>query len=498
MKQHSLRTELILWSVGILLVYIGTQVIVTNLFAHSFATAKKEQEINALMTQLVAEYTDDPMEIYSLVEQAQLVNNLRIMIYSDSHLIYHSSSVGKLPDRSALSTTMSTEGEVKSVIEIDLPPFLDLLELENMPNGVGSLLQELESNVVGMEEHFIYEGQPRTILVWSSNLAIDETVQLLSSVNLRISVGVILLTVLGVIIFSRRLISPITQMEQVASRVADLDFTIKPVTNVRTRELDSLAQSIHVMSENLEEMITQLSTDNRSLWDKVENQEKLDRMRRQFVANISHEMKTPLSMLMMYSENLKLDLPNMDKEFYYDTIIQEASGLNAMVEQLLDTSAVENGLSQVDLQPMNLSHFVQEIVEKFLPMLEEYGFSQQVAQDIVVKGDGKYLEQAIRNYLNNAISHTKTGEKIALSLEREGEKAVFQVYNQGSPIAYEDLPYVWDSFYRADKSRNQTEGKRVGLGLYIVKTCISSHFGQVEVENRTDGVAFSFSLPLYE
>lgn len=115
----------------------------------------------------------------------------------------------------------------------------------------------------------------------------------------------------------------------------------------------------------------------------------------------------------------------------------------------------------------------------------------------MIAGDVKYLEQAVRNYITNAISHTEAGGKIKISLVQEGSCAVYAVENQGSPIAKEDVPHLWESFYRADKSRTQTGSeKRVGLGLYIVKTCINSHYGEVFAENKGLGVEFSFSVPL--
>lgn len=493
MKKHSLRTELVLWSVLTLLFFMASQMFVTSFFAHYFATADKRAEIDKLMLELTEHYSDSPIDIYEIVEYAQVINNLRIMVFSDEQVIYHSASLGKSPDRSTWILEKENIPLDMDPLDMDLPDFLNI-PTSSVPEMAQTLLQELELDVVGTEHTFQYEGENRTIVIWCSNLAIADTVQLFTSVNLRVSILVIALSILGVLFFSRRLISPIVKMEAVARNVAELDFSMEVGGNVRTRELNSLALSINQMSKNLEKMINQLNRDNRSLSDKVENQEKLNQMRRQFVANISHEMKTPLSMLMMYSENLKLDLPDIDKTFYYDTIIEEAAGLNAMVEQLLDTSAVENGLSQVDLQEMDFSLFVSEQVVKTLPLLDSYVFTQEIQPHILVKGDRKYLEQSVRNYLTNAISHTLKGGEITLRVY-ETDQVYFEIYNEGKPVPEEDLPYLWDSFYRGDKSRTQVGEKRVGLGLYIVKTCISSHFGQVSVENYPNGVTFSFQLP---
>ncbi|MFI3255066.1 MAG: HAMP domain-containing sensor histidine kinase [Eubacteriales bacterium] len=504
-RKHRLRTQLIFWSVGILSFFMISQMLFLNFFAPNYTLKQKEEQISSLLEHVKENYSDDPMQIYALVERAQSVNNLRIMIYSDKQLIYHSSSVGQAPDKSNFNvlTKHNITDFLQSHSFLEQNPQISLFPLDEFPlsSELSNFLffNEVENNVIGVEESFTHKGQNRTIAIWCSTIAIDDTVELFHKVNFGVSLGVILLAVLTVVLFSQRFTRPVVEMEQVARAVADLDFSNHADENVRTRELSSLAVSINLMSDNLEEMIRQLNQDNRTLSNKVENQEKLEQMRRQFVANISHEMKTPLSMLMMYSENLKLDLPNMDKNFYYDTIFEEAAGLNAMVEQLLDTSAVENGLSQMNLQPMNFSQFVSAILEKITPLADKTTFSQTIEPEIWVKGDGKYLEQALRNYLTNAFSHCPEGGEIQVSLSQTPEqKAKFQVTNSGTPIPKEDIPFLWDSFYRGDKSRTQIGEKRVGLGLYIVKTCISSHFGEVFVENLPQAVAFSFEIPILQ
>lgn len=484
MKKYSLRVELIGWSVAILLLFMAVQLVFVQIMSRNFALSHKEEQIEKVMAELVENYSDDPMEIYEIVDEAQDVENLRIMVFGEDFLIYHSSSVENAPPRHV------DFDEFRVVDELNQFKGRNHMEIPSMVH------EQLDAHVVSKEVDFEYKGEPRTIMIWSSVNAIDSAVNLFFKVTIAVSIFVILCISLVVTLFSKRFSAQFANIQKVAAAVANLDFSNKAEENVRISEFTCLAQSINIMSDNLEAMIGELNTDRRNLTDKVENHEKLDQMRRQFVANISHEMKTPLSMLMMYSESLKLDLPNMDKNYYYDTIIQEAAGLNAMVEQLLDTSAVENGLSSLNLENLNFSEFVQDFLEKISPFTANHQVETEISPEIFVSGDRKYLEQALRNYVTNAISHTEDGKKIRISLEKRGEEVVFSVFNQGNPVKDEDIPFLWDSFYRADKSRTQVGEKRVGLGLYIVKTCISSHFGQVFVENKEDGVEFSFTLPL--
>ncbi|MFI3313100.1 MAG: HAMP domain-containing sensor histidine kinase [Eubacteriales bacterium] len=468
----SFRSELILCCVGIVLVTMVAQIGFNTYFARSVAIQDKEQEIEELFTYLEANYTDDPREIYGLVGDAQHEKNLRIQIIGEQGMIYNS-----------------------EVVDSGIPAEEEWTRPLTLPRGNPPTAQT-DSDMVRLEETIAYNGEARTIVIWSSVVAIESAVDLFTKSNVVVSCAVMGLAILGVIFFAGRFTKPVCEVEAVAQNVANLDFDKAANEKVSTRELASLARSINTMSLSLESMIEKMSADNASLTNKVEYQEKLEAMRRQFVANISHEMKTPLSMLMMYSESLQMDVPGIDKDYYCATIREEAAGLNAMVAQLLDISSVENGLSQLQCKEMNYSEFVSDVVEKTKVLLENFQVEQSIDSGIWISGDRKYLEQAIRNYLTNANSHTTEGGTITITLQQEDGKARFAVKNQGQSIAQEDLPHIWDSFYRADKARTQTAQKRVGLGLYLVKTCINAHQGDVGVTNGDGFVEFDFQIPI--
>jgi signal transduction histidine kinase len=119
-----------------------------------------------------------------------------------------------------------------------------------------------------------------------------------------------------------------------------------------------------------------------------------------------------------------------------------------------------------------------------------------MTEDLWVRGDIRYLEQAVKNYMTNAVSHTAAGGRVSVSLRRSGAYAFFAVFNEGRPIAGEDVNRVWESFYKADRARARTDENHAGLGLYIVKTVIDAHGGTYGLINNTGGVTFWFMLPL--
>ncbi len=473
----SIGGELTAFCVTIILLSMVFQIVFNLFFARGLAIYQKEQEIESLYNLICENYSDDTLTIYSLVYQAESEGNISIHILDGDDVIYTSApydQVGKAP---------MMIGELNSINHNRQP--------QSAPPTV-----ETDLTMVRLEESFYYGDEIRTVLILSSVVAIESSVELFTLSSVIVSFFVLLIAILGVLLFSRRFTKPIEDIERVAKNVANYQFDQKANDSVRPQELRSLASSINTMSANLHSFIDQLETDNASLSSKVEYQEQLEQMRRQFIANISHEMKTPLSMLMMYSESLKSDIAGIDKDFYYDTIIQEATGLNTMVGQLLDISSIENGLIQLVPTPMDFSAFAEEVMEKMTPLLASYQVNCNITAGLHIEGDGKYLSQAITNYLNNAIAHTQEGNSITLTLIQDGNCALLSVTNQGAPIPEEDLPYIWDSFYRSDKSRTSQNQKRVGLGLYIVKTCIQAHDGSVSVSNGDGTVTFTLALPL--
>lgn len=478
-RYSSIRGELIFFCVGVLVFSLVAQILCNGFFTRSLTIWNKERQLEELFIELSQDYNPDIGHIYSLVSDAQQAQNVRVLILDDLGEIVYSTDHQQ--------TRESYPESIKRGDELREMPFNPAVDKPPQAQS--------DRELIRLEESIEYEGRIYTIVLMSSMVAIDSSVNLFTRVNIAVSMLVMLLGVLGVFVVARRFTRPLDNIRKVAGHVADLDFSVQANEDVSQKELQSLAVSINAMSHQLESMIDQLSADNETLSAKVEHQEQLEAMRRQFVANISHEMKTPLSMLMMYAESLNSKVPGIDKDYYCTVIMEEAAGLDAMVAQLLDISAIENGLLQMDMEQVDLSQFAGELTAKMQVLFEGRTLETDIEPDLLVKGDTKYLEQAMRNILSNASSHAPQDSTVAVALQSCSQGVKFSVHNQGSQIDGEDLPHLWDSFYRGDKSRTTGSEKRVGLGLYIVKTCVEAHGGQVHAENVTDGVTFSFTLP---
>lgn len=482
----SIQTKIMLFSGTLLLSVLICQVLFSVFLFRSYYTNLKISEVETLFCDLKQNYSDDPDIISDITQKAENAYNINVQISDGTKIIYGGRGLNfPMNGQGIWGWDMLYSLEPKATIS-------KMPELANMPKWAQIRLE----NIVLMGK-FEYGNGWRYVRITSPVEAIDASVAAFTKVNATISVLILLIGVVGSLIFAKRFSKPIRKIEEVARNVALLNFDVQADENISTSELGSLSRSINVMSCKLKSLITDLRASNAKLQEDVNVQKRLDKMRREFVANVSHELKSPLHLLLMYCGNLKHNIDNIDKDYYCDTIIEEANRMNDMVKSLLDLSALENGLSKINMERLDLSGLVESVTSKIAVLFEGVSESVSIEKEIFVDGDSHYLEQAIKNYVTNAVSHTPTGGHISISLSRQGDKAVFSVFNEGDHILPEDMVQIWESFYKADKARVRTEESHSGLGLYIVKTIISAHSGEYGARNTENGVEFWFSLAAY-
>lgn len=303
-----------------------------------------------------------------------------------------------------------------------------------------------------------------------------------------------------VYIIAKQLSKPIEEINRVAVGVSNMDFSSRvPDSNLRD-EIGSLARNINVMSERLQSNIRYLQEANKKLEEDNDYMNKVDEQRKEFIANVSHELKTPLAILTGYTEMLNNEVPGIDKKFYYETILDETHKMDVLIKNLLNLTNMENSLAQLQMEPFDLVELTGRICRK----CEVLAGEKEITLDFIseqfgmVQGDAYYLEEAICNYLSNAINHTENGHKIIVKSAPLLGEVIVSVFNEGRNIKEEHLDKIWNSFYREDKSRTRTAQNNVGLGLYIVQTIMNAHHGRYGVKNLDNGVEFWLSLKLLQ
>lgn len=316
-------------------------------------------------------------------------------------------------------------------------------------------------------------------------------------VFLLISGGATLLVCIFLAFFiSRRFTRPLIAIGDVANAMADLNFS-KTYEGPVQDEIGRLGLSVNRLSAHLEQTIDQLRASNIRLAQEIDEKERIDAMRREFIINVSHELKTPIALIQGYAEGLREGIAETpaDRAYYCTTICDEAARMNRMVMQLLSLSKLELGREMPQLAPAAVDELLADAVLQTALLAQERGLTvNREACGLTVHTDYAMLLQAVQNYLTNAIRYTHEGGSITLCAAQRAGFVRITVINEGEGVDEAELPRLWDKFYRTDKARARTSGG-TGVGLSIVRATAEVLGGACGCRNVPQGMAFWFDVP---
>lgn len=297
---------------------------------------------------------------------------------------------------------------------------------------------------------------------------------------------------------TRHITKPLQQLTDISKRMVDLDFNAKYESDQsNSYEVEELGNHINRLSENLERTISELKTANVELQDDIEKKIQIDEMRKEFLSNVSHELKTPLALIQGYAEGLQ-ECINDDaesREFYCEVIIDEADKMNRMVKKLLTLNQLEFGNDQVIMERFDMTELIRGVANSTRILMEQKGIRLELenSEEAWVWGDEFKVEEVITNYMSNAINHADGEKLIRVFYTRSEDKLRVSVFNTGQPIPEEDIEKIWVKFYKVDKARTREYGGS-GIGLSIVKAIMDSFHQRCGVINHEGGVEFWMEL----
>lgn len=254
------------------------------------------------------------------------------------------------------------------------------------------------------------------------------------------------------------------------------------------------------MSDKLEITIKQLRDNNIELEKDIEEKSKIDEMRKQFISDVSHELKTPIALIQGYAEGL-IENVNDDEEsrkFYAEVILDESNKMDALVKQLLELMKLEYGKRDFNNDNFDVVELINEVIRKCKVMIDEkkINIKFEIKEPIMVYADEFYIEQVVTNYFTNAIKHAMDvdgNKEIEIKVEKKENKVRISVFNTGENIPEEHIQKIWGRFYKEDTSRNRANGG-TGIGLALVKAIMNNYQNNYGVINRENGVEFYFEL----
>ena len=334
--------------------------------------------------------------------------------------------------------------------------------------------------------------------------SIKDSVKISNNFLYSIAIIMVIISGIAILIISKKFTKPISELSGIANKMSNLDFSQKYRIKDTGDEIDNLGKSINSMSDKLEDTIIKLQKSNIELEKDIEQKSKIDEMRKQFISDVSHELKTPISLIQGYSEGL-IENVNTDEEnrkFYAEVILDEANKMDKMVKKLLELMKLEYGAKELENAFFNITELIHEEIRKYTVLLNENNIEVKfdLKQPIYVYADINFMEQVLNNYISNAIKNieeVKEEKYIKISIKILEEKVRVYVFNTGKNISEENMQKIWNRFYKEDTSRNREMGG-TGIGLSLVKAIMNNYNNEYGTINKENGVEFYFDLDMFK
>lgn len=333
-------------------------------------------------------------------------------------------------------------------------------------------------------------------LIRSPLESIRDSVQIANRFLAYVGLLATLLSALLVWFVTTRITKPILELKKISEKMIHLDFEQRYESKGQN-EIDLLGERMNQLAKALEQTISELKTANNELQKDIEKKEQIDEMRKEFLSNVSHELKTPIALIQGYAEGLKegISQDEESRDFYCDVIMDEAGKMNHLVKKLLDLNQLEFGNDKVMLERFDVVLMIRNFLQSAELLIKQNDIKVQMQEHnpIYVWADEFKTEEVIRNYFSNAMNHVSGEKIIEIKLQLIDDKVRISVFNTGEPIPDDSIDRVWEKFYKVDKARTRDYGGS-GVGLSIVKAIMESMNQPYGVNNYQNGVEFWIEL----
>ena len=459
MKKNSLHIKIWQYFLIFSLLILGFLWVFQVLFLNQFYRISKTKDIAEVASTLVRYQNDE--NIADIIDQKAMDRSVCVEIVNEkASTIYASAYFGKgcvsgKEQNLEYKTDFITSNKTRQTYELINPMY------DNR-----TLVQAIKLD----PENYAF--------INTSLDPIDGTVNILQTQLIYVTIIVLILSFIIAYFISRHVSEPIVQMNKAAKGLAEGQFGISFKSDEDIKELNELANTLNYARDELA---------------------KTDELRQDLMANVSHDLKTPLTMIKAYAE-MSRDLHSKNKEKQkedMDIIISEVDRLTILVNDILELSSMQSNINELQKEDFDLIHLTEEILHRYkvLQETENYKFEfDHQAKKIIIHADKKKIEQVIYNLINNAINYTGEDNRVIINIINEDNDIKIEIKDTGKGIKKEDLPYIWDKYYK-NKKKHKRNLVGTGLGLSIVKNALQLHhydFGVTSEKNK--GSTFYFKI----
>ena len=272
-------------------------------------------------------------------------------------------------------------------------------------------------------------------------------------------------------VFSKKMTDPILELKEITQRISLLDFNIK-FEKERKDEIGELGYAINKMGGTLEKNIDEINKVNKKLMEDIENEKRLDKLRKEFIASVSHELKTPIAIIQGYAQGLMENIAETeeDRNFYCEIIVEESLKMDSLVKELLLITQMDSGYFKIEKEKVDLYQMIKDIRDKYSSKNREIKYIGE--KDIFAYCDEKYIDRVLENLVVNALKYSTGDREVTITVDDIENKYKIIISNESENLSEDDLENIWTPFYRVNKARDR-DGH--GLGLAIVRGILENH-----------------------
>lgn len=492
----SVRTKLFFTLCIVILMIIGFFVIINNVMLETIYYYSKNNAVldayNYINENIPKSFSEEEKNKYELeLEKVSANNSFEILILDGEEILYAT-------NKNYLSE-FGTINEIRYDVDYSIFNKSDIMyskdgnsirKIKNKVNGITYVLMEATLD----NGNNLYIRLPTT--------PIQDSVNISNSSIYAIGLATIILGGIAIVFITERFTKPIEELNDIANEMSNLNFKRKYRIHDTQDEIDELGKSINTLSDKLEDTIHQLKLSNAELEKDIENKSKIDEMRKQFISDVSHELKTPIALIQGYAEGLVdgVITDEENKKFYQEVILDEANKMDKLVKRLLELMKLEYEDRKFNDTKFDIVELIHEVIKNSKVVIEEKNIEIEFKETVptYVFADDFYIEQVVTNYFTNALKNVleiggKKKIKISIKQAKDDSKLRISVYNTGNKIDEENLNRIWTRFYKVDESRDRSKGG-TGIGLALVKAIMTKYNSAYGVINKKDGVEFFFEI----
>ncbi len=458
LKTRSLRANLLIYFLVFSAIILSFLYFFQIIFFNTYYKINRTNILEQTVSQIEKNYNKKNRE--DILNTLSIDNEVCIQIIDDDNLVYYSDYYRHCAGKD--------DAGLKEIKEEFMKSKNKYLKLEFINNAYNN-----KSLVYGKQI------QKNTYLFANASLQpMDKSISLLKSQFIYVAFTVLLLSFIISYYFSKRIADPILKINTAAKKLGSKSNEAKFVCNTEVYELKELANTLNEAAKELS---------------------KTDELRREFLANVSHDLKTPLTMIEAYAASAR-DLNHNNKkkrERDLNIIIDEAERLNMLVNDILLLSKMENRNTKLNIEQIDIKNFISTILERFAIYKNDgYIFEFKEDDTYIIEADKQGLERVIYNLVNNAINYTGDDKKVKISYEKDKNYLRINIIDTGKGIEEKDKKLVWNKYFRINK-RHRREARGTGLGLSIVREILDEHNFEYGIDSKINkGSCFWFKCKI--